>query len=41
MWSAGEGAPDFVPSQYKHTAEAHDDYMDVNKTFDNLYNKDK
>ena len=40
MWSAGEGAPDFVPSQYKHTAEAHDDYMDVNKTFDNLYNKD-
>ena len=41
MWSAGEGAPDFMPSQYKHTAECHDDYMDVNKTFDNLYNKDK
>ena len=38
MWSAGEGAPDFTPSQYKHTAESHDDYMDVNKTFDNLYN---
>jgi len=37
LWVTGEGAPDFAPSQYLHTAEIHDSYMDPNVTFNNLY----
>ena len=41
LWTTGEGAPDFRPSQYIHTAEIHDSYTDSEVTFDNLYNKEK
>ena len=41
LWEAGEGAPDFVPSQYVHSAEIDDSYMDPNITFNNLYAKEK
>jgi hypothetical protein len=41
MWArmpiAGEGAPDFAPSQYIHSAEIHDSYMNPYLTFNNLY----
>jgi hypothetical protein len=37
LWIAGEGAPDFAPSQYIHSAEIHDSYTDPNVTFNNLY----
>ena len=40
LWLVGEGAPDFVPSQYVHSAEKHDSYTDWRKTFDNLYSDD-
>mgnify|MGYP001261472144 CR=1 FL=1 len=38
LWRVGEGPPDFSPSQWIHSAEKHDSYMDSNVTFDNLYN---
>ncbi len=41
LWVTGEGAPDFRPSQYIHTAEIHDSYTDPDITFDNLYNEEK
>jgi len=43
MWVTGQGAPDFIPSQWTHSAEGHDSYMDWETTFDNLYanNKEK
>ena len=43
MWVTGKGAPDFIPSQWTHSAEGHDSYMDWETTFDNLYanNKEK
>ena len=37
MWVTGKGAPDFVPSQWTHSAEEHDSYMDWETTFNNLY----
>ena len=37
LWAVGEGPPDFVPSQWEHSAEQHDSYMDWETTFDNLY----
>ena len=40
LWRVGEGPPDFSPSQWIHSAEKHDSYMDSNITFDNLYNQD-
>ena len=41
LWLVGEGAPDFVPSQYLHSAEKHDSYTDWKTTFDNLYADEK
>ena len=40
LWVAGEGAPDFAPSQYIHSAEIHDSYTDPNVTFNNLYKEE-
>ena len=40
LWRVGEGPPDFSPSQWIHSAEKHDSYMDSYTTFDNLYNQD-
>ena len=37
LWEAGDGPPDFRPSQYTHAAEIHDSYTDPNITFNNLY----
>jgi hypothetical protein len=37
LWVTGEGAPDFAPSQYIHSAEIHDSYMNPYLTFNNLY----
>lgn len=37
LWRTGEGAPDFKPSQYTHSAEGHSSYTDPSITFDNLY----
>jgi hypothetical protein len=37
LWRTGEGAPDFRPSQYAHSAEGHSSYTDPSITFDNLY----
>ena len=39
LWVAGEGPPDFAPSQYVHSAEIHDTYTDPDVTFNNLYNQ--
>ena len=36
LWRTGEGAPDFAPSQYLHSAEGHSSYTDPAITFDNL-----
>ena len=36
LWVTGEGAPDFAPSQYIHSAEIHDSYTDPDITFNNL-----
>ena len=41
LWETGEGPPDFKPSQWTHSAESHDSYMDANITFNNLYSGDK
>jgi hypothetical protein len=40
MWITGEGAPDFAPSQYVHSAEIHNSYMDPYTTFNNLYQQE-
>jgi len=37
LWVTGEGPPDFKPSQYLHSAEEHESYMDPEITFNNLY----
>jgi hypothetical protein len=37
LWVTGEGAPDFAPSQWVHSAEAHESYLDPFTTFNNLY----
>ena len=37
LWETGEGAPDFTPSQWTHSAEQHESYLDPSITFDNLY----
>ena len=37
LWQTGEGAPDFKPSQYLHSAEIHDSYLSPEITFNNLY----
>jgi len=37
LWVTGEGAPDFMPSQWTHSAEAHESYLDPYTTFNNLY----
>ena len=41
LWEAGKGAPDFVPSQYIHSAEINDSYTDPSITFNNLYADEK
>ena len=41
LWVTGEGPPDFIPSQYIHSAEIHDSYTDAHTTFDNLYKQEK
>ena len=41
LWVTGEGAPDFAPSQYIHSAEIHDSYTDPDITFNNLYARGK
>mgnify|MGYP001289825290 FL=1 len=40
LWETGEGAPDFKPSQYIHSAEIHNSYLDPEVTFNNLYSED-
>ena len=37
LWVTGEGAPDFAPSQWLHSAESHESYLDPYTTFNNLY----
>ena len=37
LWVTGGGAPDFTPSQYIHSAEGHESYLDPAITFNNLY----
>ena len=37
LWRTGEGAPDFAPSQWAHSAEGHSTYTDPLITFNNLY----
>ena len=37
LWVTGEGAPDFTPSQYIHSAEGHESYLEPAITFNNLY----
>ena len=39
LWRTGEGAPDFTPSQYLHSAEGHQSYTDPAITFNNLYSE--
>ena len=41
LWRTGEGPPDFSPSQWVHSAEAHESYTDPVTTFDNLYASDE
>jgi len=40
LWETGEGAPDFRPSQWTHSAESDSSYMDPDITFNNLYSED-
>ena len=40
LWRTGEGPPDFIPSQYIHSAEIHDSYMNPYLTFNNLYQEE-
>ena len=37
LWMAGDGPPDFKPSQWTHSAECDSSYMSPEITFDNLY----
>ena len=37
LWVTGDGAPDFKPSQWVHSAEGHESYLDPAITFNNLY----
>ena len=37
LWVTGDGAPDFKPSQWTHSAEGHESYLDPAITFNNLY----
>ena len=37
LWVTGQGAPDFTPSQWTHSAEEHESYLDPSITFNNLY----
>ena len=37
LWVTGDGAPDFKPSQWVHSAEGHESYLDPSITFNNLY----
>ena len=37
LWATGDGPPDFIPSQWLHSAEAHESYMNPDETFNNLY----
>ena len=37
LWACGEGAPDFRPSQWVHSAECDSSYMNPEVTFINLY----
>ena len=37
LWACGEGAPDFRPSQWTHSAECDSSYMNPDITFNNLY----
>ena len=37
LWVIGQGAPDFTPSQWTHSAEEHESYLDPSITFNNLY----
>ena len=39
LWVTGEGPPDFKPSQWAHSAEGHESYLDPSITFNNLYEK--
>ena len=41
LWRTGEGAPDFAPSQWIHSAEQHESYLDPFTTFNNLYSDGK
>ena len=41
LWRTGEGAPDFTPSQWSHSAEGHESYLDPSVTFNNLYSNGK
>ena len=42
LWATGDGPPDFIPSQWLHSAEGHESYMNPDETFNNLYSdKDK
>ncbi len=41
LWATGEGVPDFTPSQWTHSAEQHESYLNPDITFDNLYNDNK
>jgi|TARA_R100001460_G_scaffold9664_2_gene23036 hypothetical protein len=40
LWETGEGAPDFRPSQWTHSAESDSSYMDPDITFNNLYSEE-
>ena len=37
LWRTGDGVPDFTPSQWTHSAESHQSYLDPSVTFNNLY----
>ena len=37
LWRTGEGAPDFSPSQWTHSAESHESYLARTVTFNYLY----
>ena len=40
LWVTGEGPPDFTPSQYLHSAEIHESYLNPDITFNNLYSEE-
>ena len=41
LWRTGEGTPNFAPSQWVHSAEDHESYLDPVTTFDNLYSDNR